>query len=130
MKYQKDEDEGMIELGEADYGEMPQPQTFNNYIPKRVTEGFSHPDPIIESYSLSQVDPPEIKIKLKLVEKRPEVIEKGLISNLQLESVYYATQAHEQTIDGKYCKGFFIGDGAGVGKGRQVSAIIAEQWLR
>lgn len=120
----------MMELGETDYGEMPQPKTFNNYTPKRVSEGYSHPDPIIESYSLSQVDPPEIETKLKLMEKRSEIIENGLLSNLQLESVYYASQCHESTIDGKYVRGFFIGDGAGVGKGREVAAIIAEQYLR
>lgn len=121
---QKDDDEGMMELGEADYGEMPQPKSYNLFTPG------CHMNRAVESYSLSQVDIPENNIKLKLVEKRPEVIKKGLISKLQLESVCYATKAHEQTIDGKYCKGFFIGDGAGVGKGRQVSAIIAEQWLR
>lgn len=39
----------MLELGETDYGEMPQPKTFWNYIPKNVKEGNLHPDPIIES---------------------------------------------------------------------------------
>jgi hypothetical protein len=26
--------------------------------------------------------------------------------------------------------GFFLGDGAGVGKGRQIAALIKEYWLR
>ncbi|WP_267895103.1 strawberry notch-like NTP hydrolase domain-containing protein [Sphingomonas sp. STIS6.2] len=33
--------------------------------------------------------------------------------------------------DGRpYRTGFFLGDGTGAGKGRQVAAIILDQWLR
>ena len=38
---------------------------------------------------------------------------------------------HELVLgDGKTTGGFFIGDGPGVGKGRQLAAIILENWLQ
>ena len=42
------------------------------------------------------------------------------VSALQLESVLYAGQQHAIVRNGKRL-GFFLGDGTGVGKGRQVS---------
>jgi hypothetical protein len=53
----------------------------------------------------------------------------GQLSSLQLESVVYAGQRHQCFLpDGKTRAGFFIGDGAGVGKGRQISGIIYDNW--
>jgi hypothetical protein len=53
------------------------------------------------------------------------------ISNLQLETVVYAMQRFEgpRLPDGSRA-GFFLGDGAGVGKGRQIAALIKEMWLK
>ncbi|CAM9938090.1 unnamed protein product, partial [Hapterophycus canaliculatus] len=44
--------------------------------------------------------------------------------------VLYAAQRHTHLLpDGKRA-GFFIGDGAGVGKGRQIAGIILDSWSR
>lgn len=53
------------------------------------------------------------------------------MSNLQLETVIYAMQRYEgpRLPDGARA-GFFLGDGAGVGKGRQIAALIKEMWLK
>jgi hypothetical protein len=64
------------------------------------------------------------------------------LSAPQLETVVYSCQRHEEfDISGvrKGCRhllfsvssslGFFLGDGAGVGKGRQLAGIILENWL-
>jgi hypothetical protein len=53
------------------------------------------------------------------------------VSNAQLETVAYALQRFygERLEDGSRA-GFFLGDGAGVGKGRQVAALIKEMWRR
>ena len=50
----------------------------------------------------------------------------GLLSNLQLEGALYACQRHSRFLPGastptRYA--FFLGDGAGVGKGRQVRSL-------
>lgn len=58
------------------------------------------------------------------------MVKTGLLSSLQLESVYYACQTHERFTPSNSRYGFFVGDGPGVGKGRQVAAIIVENYLR
>ena len=91
--------------------------TFVQYVPAHLKIGVPHPDPVVENASLSAVRPPAITYELRLARK---VIEKGYLSDLQLESLVYAAQQHEK-FDGEKRKGFFIGDGAGVGKGRQLA---------
>jgi hypothetical protein len=55
----------------------------------------------------------------------------GLLSNLQLEAVLYACQRHEMLLPGGTTRaGFLLGDGAGVGKGRQIAGIIYENFIR
>ena len=54
---------------------------------------------------------------MKIVNK---LVEDGLLSPLQLEGSSFAIQHHCKIIENKYCLGFFLGDGAGIGKGRQI----------
>ena len=44
-----------------------------------------------------------------------------MLSGLQLESIVYACQRHQQQLPDQSRAGFFIGDGAGVGKGRTIA---------
>lgn len=53
-----------------------------------------------------------------------------VLSRVQLEGVIYALQQHEKHLPRGDRAGFFIGDGTGVGKGRELAAIIWENWLR
>jgi hypothetical protein len=55
-----------------------------------------------------------------------------LISSAQLESVISACEAHSWHIHGNenFRAGFALGDGAGVGKGRQIAAIILNSFVR
>ena len=50
----------------------------------------------------------------------PYLLQCGQLSSLQLEGVLYASQRHLTLLPNGRRAGFFIGDGAGVGKGRQV----------
>lgn len=52
------------------------------------------------------------------------------LSPLQLESIFLAIQRHNRIFSGNIRAGFFIGDGAGVGKGRQIAAIIRNSLCR
>lgn len=82
-----------------------------------------HPDPLVQSASMAAVDPPLITYKLHLPRR---IIINGLLSSPQLETVVYASQRFEQFLTGStfpYRKGFFLGDGAGVGKGRQLAGM-------
>ena len=55
--------------------------TFAEYQPKKLKVGRKHPDVVVESSSLSSVEPPEVKYELHLPE---HVVEAGLLSNLQV----------------------------------------------
>ena len=52
------------------------------------------------------------------------------LSDAQMVTVTYAGQAHEQLLPDGSRKGFFIGDGTGVGKGRQIAGIILDNFMQ
>ena len=54
------------------------------------------------------------------------IITEGSLSDAQLENIVYAGQAHEKFLPNGERKGYFIGDGTGVGKGRQIAGIILD----
>ncbi|CAH3034314.1 unnamed protein product [Porites lobata] len=54
----------------------------------------------------------------------------GKLSDLQLEGVLYACQRHQMVLANGQRAGFFIGDGAGVGKGRQIAGIVLDNFAR
>lgn len=59
------------------------------YILQTVKIGLRHPDPVVETSSLSSVTPPEVWYKSSIPE---ESIDSGWLSALQLEAVTYAAQ--------------------------------------
>ncbi|XP_014244664.1 protein strawberry notch-like [Cimex lectularius] len=102
-------------------------ETYADYMPSKLNFGRKHPDPVVESTSLSSVEPVDVWYKLKIPES---VISSGSLSALQLESITYACQQHELLLPNGARGGFLIGDGAGVGKGRTIAGIIYENYLR
>jgi len=82
----------------------------------------------------------------------PRILSGGILSDAQLESVVYAGEAHAGHLAGSYTvdetydlvsaapadalnavrfrRGWFLGDGTGAGKGRQVAGIILDNWLK
>ena len=59
-----------------------------------------------------------------------DVVKEGKLSNLQLEAVAYANMCFGKNLEDGSRRGFFIGDGAGIGKGRELAGIVAQQWAR
>ncbi len=98
---------------------------FEGYSPQRLkVEGAKpHPGPLVQSSAMASVVPPAPTYTPNLP---AETIEKGLLSLAQIEAVVYAGQAHEQTLPTGERRGFFIGDGTGVGKGREISGILLD----
>ncbi len=69
----------------------------------------------IEAAGLSEVRLPPATFPL--LESIPsKIIEEGKLSNLQLEGISYACQRHLISLPNGERAGFFIGDGAGIGK--------------
>jgi len=116
----------LVEPSEPDDDpEEPGGDLFVPYVPAKLRGGKSHPAVIVESASMAAVTPPDITYRPHLA---PEIISDGLLSNIQLERVIYAGQRHEQRLPDGSRAGFFVGDGTGVGKGRVLAGIIADNW--
>lgn len=92
-----------------------------------VKVGRKHPDPVVETASMSSVEPPDVWYEMSIPE---DTMESGKLSALQLESITYAAQQHEHFLPDGSRAGFLIGDGAGVGKGRTIAGIILENYLK
>ena len=82
-----------------------------------------HPDPLVETASLRSVPLP----KPNFVHGLEDDIKLGRLSDAQVETVIYANMRF--VLSERPRPGFFLGDGAGVGKGRQIAALIKQHWL-
>lgn len=85
-----------------------------------------HPAVLVESAAMAAVSMP----KATYVPKLPAEVVKNNLSDAQMVTVTYAGQAHEQKLPDGRRRGFFIGDGTGVGKGRQIAGIILDNFMQ
>ncbi|EDW78559.2 uncharacterized protein Dwil_GK16502 [Drosophila willistoni] len=115
------------EEDEVDYEEMGVAETYADYWPAKLKLGKKHPDAVVETASLSSVEPCDVYYKVSIPS---DTINSGQLSALQLESITYASQAHDHLLPDGSRAGFLIGDGAGVGKGRTIAGIIYENYLK
>jgi hypothetical protein len=100
---------------------------FVPYVPARLTGGKQHPSVIVEAASMASAAPPNITYRPRLP---MEIVTEGKLSRLQMERVIYAGQRHEQRLADGARAGYYVGDGTGVGKGRVLAAIIADNWYQ
>jgi len=101
--------------------------TYTNYAPSKVNiKGAKpHPGVLVESAAMGAVEPPDATYVPHLPQ---ELIESGKPSAAQLENIVYAGQAHQIILPNGTRKGYFIGDGTGVGKGVQLASIILDNF--
>ncbi|KAL8195817.1 hypothetical protein R6Q57_025570 [Mikania cordata] len=114
-----------IEVEREEDGGGPVGETFTDYRPQKISIGPPHPDPVVETSSLSAVQPPEPTYDIKTKDHLETL---KTLSCLQIETVVYACQRHLQHLESGSRAGFFLGDGAGVGKGRTIAGLIWENW--
>lgn len=135
---------GIAKVGEIAYNTVQAaelsdfaPTVFSNYRVRRVEipGAQGHPTDLVESSALASVLPPVPSYKPHF---HPEIIQKGILSDVQLETVIYAGEAHSKYLpthpddEAKIPprQGFLVGHGTGVGKGRIGAAIIADNWAQ
>ncbi len=125
----------------------PQVGHYLPYRPSRIVidHAAEHPTPLVESVAMGSIAAP----KPEAVPHLPDgLIAKGLLSAAQAETLIYAASAHERDLPGRfepedqgcslkasaegqtYRQGYFLGDGTGAGKGRQVASLILDRWVR
>ncbi len=108
-----------------------------------------HPTKLVQSVAMASVAPPHPSYRPHLPEN---IMKGGILSDAQLESVIYAGDVHsghlagswtvDETFDNlhaapegaenavRFRRGWFLGDGTGCGKGRQVAGIILDNWIK
>ncbi len=101
---------------------------FEPYIPVEIFPGAKdHPATLVESAAMAAVPSPAITYTPEISKN---VINDGGLSAAQIEAVARAGQAHKNLLPNGDRMGFMVGDGTGVGKGREISGIIVDNWNR
>ncbi|MCO5607602.1 hypothetical protein L7F22_061799 [Adiantum nelumboides] len=123
----EEEDKKHLEEEEGEEGDedVATSNPFMDYRPSQLDIGTPHPDPVVETSALSAVQMPETTYVLAIAE---EIEQSRALSCLQLETLVYASQRHLQLLPNGSRAGFFLGDGAGVGKGRTIAGLKWENW--
>lgn len=117
----------------------------------RIPAALPHPTPLVQSAAMASVAPPKPRYRPRLP---AALVTDGVLSDAQLESIIYAGEAHDGLLSGawrvdttwdvlspaaedadadgavRFRRGWFLGDGTGAGKGRQVAGVILDNWLQ
>ncbi|MHB1394986.1 MAG: strawberry notch-like NTP hydrolase domain-containing protein, partial [Clostridia bacterium] len=102
-------------------------EIFSQYEPQKlnIKGAKPHASELVQSTAMASVEPPDATYSPKIPK---EIITSGTLSLAQIETVVYAGQSHSIVNNDGTRQGFFIGDGTGVGKGRQIAGIILDNW--
>ncbi|MEO0030477.1 MAG: hypothetical protein RIS94_235 [Pseudomonadota bacterium] len=121
-----------------------------HYLPYRpsricIAGASDHPTALVESVAMGSISAP---VPSQIPQLPAGLIDNGGLSAAQAETLIYAASAHARDLPGTfrtedkgcalvpdadgaaYRMGYFLGDGTGAGKGRQVASVILDRWVR
>ncbi len=115
----------------------------------RIPGAQAHPTKLVQSAAMASVAAPKPSYRPHLP---ANIVADGILSDAQLESIVYAGEAHAELLSGswtvdatfdvvaaarddaenavRFRRGWFLGDGTGAGKGRQVAGILLDNWFK
>lgn len=115
----------------------------------RIPGSCAHPTELVQSAAIASVAPPKPSYRRHLASS---MLADSVLAGAQIESVIYAGEAHSEFLAGswtvdttldvataardgiknavRFRHGWFLGYGAGAGKGRQVAGILLDNWLK
>ncbi len=115
----------------------------------RIPGALAHPTKLVQSAAMASVAPPKPSYRPHLT---ANILADGILSDAQLEGIIYAGEAHSEFLAGswtvdatfdvvaaarddaenavRFRRGWFLGDGTGAGKGRQVAGILLDNWFK
>ncbi|MEI6644138.1 MAG: strawberry notch family protein [Novosphingobium sp.] len=128
----------------------PTPEQVGHYLPYRpsrieIAGAAEHPTPLVESVAMGSITAP---VPTEVPKLPGTAVARGLLSAAQIETLVYAVSAHARDLPGlfapedkgctlkasaegsAYRMGYFLGDGTGAGKGRQVASVILDRWVQ
>ncbi|OPZ00033.1 hypothetical protein A5906_23680 [Bradyrhizobium sacchari] len=117
-------------------------------LPIRIPGSCAHPTKLVQSAATASVAPkPSCRPHLP-----SSLVAEGVLSDAQIDSIIYAGEAHSEFLAGswsvgatfdvvaaarhdaenavRFRRGWFLGDGTGAGKGRQVAGLFLDNWLK
>jgi len=128
----------------------PTPEQVGHYLPYRpsrieIAGAAEHPTPLVESVAMGSITAP---VPTEVPKLPGTAVTCGLLSAAQIETLVYTVSAHARDLPGlfapedkgctlkasaegkTYRMGYFLGDGTGAGKGRQVASVILDRWVQ
>ena len=133
---------GQTAIGSGLY-EPYEPQTID------IPGAHPHPSALVQSAAMASIAGPKPAYRPHIYR---HMLDDGILSAPQFESLIYAGEAHSQFLEGQFTvdaksgivsrasfedpdavqfrRGWYLGDGTGCGKGRQVAGILLDNWLK
>ena len=96
-------------------------------VSRAVPHGRPHPDWLTEPAAVAEISLPPLP-EGEVLRLPPRVVDAGLLSSPQLESVAYAARRYRALLPNGCRAGYYLGDGTGCGKGRVIASLIWHLW--
>jgi hypothetical protein len=136
--------DAVVETTSLSFAELPA-ISYKLHLPAAIYQPKTKTNPLGGALSRAQLEtvsygcqarshPPAMRLRRTPPSRAPEISAAPVTipanAAAAITPAMLALQKHETILDSGQRAGFFLGDGVGLGKGRQLAGIIYENWLR